>query len=62
MMTTPNDQIVSKKLLHNRVIVVDDFYADPYAIREIALTAEYEEKVEETILVVIQLKTSGMMI
>jgi hypothetical protein len=44
MMTTPNDQIVSKKLLHNRVIIIDDFYADPYSIREIALTAEYEDK------------------
>ena len=36
--------IVSRKIYDNRVVVVDDFYADPYAIREIALLAEYEEK------------------
>jgi hypothetical protein len=40
----PNDQVVSHKIYDKRVIIIDDFYADPYAIREIALAADYEEK------------------
>ena len=44
MMTIPSNQIVSRKIFDSRVIIVDDFYSDPYAIRNIALAAEYEAK------------------